>query len=332
MAHRSKPSGKRRRKSRPPQRVTSFVPLDGRAEIRLVLGDCIEGFACLDAKSVDAVVTSPPYNAGKDYRSYDDSVPRDEYLRWTGEWARAVTRVLSDRGSFFLNVGGRPRDLWVAFDVLSVFRGLLTLQNVIHWVKSIAIEPQDLPGTRPAGRRRALPAGEPVTFGHYQPIGGRRYLNACHEYVFHFTHRGDVPLDRLAVGVPYRDKSNVTRWKGAAKDVHCRGNTWFIPYQTIQSRDKERPHPATFPVKLPEMCLRLHGLSRIDLAMDPFLGLGSTAVACANLDVPFVGFEIDEEYVGESCRRVAEALRTRDSAPAAPKTKNPPGTREGLLF
>lgn len=294
------------RKSRASPRITSFASPEGRAEIRLVLGDCIEGLSCLGAKSVDAVVTSPPYNAGKDYHTYDDSIPREEYLKWTRRWAEAVERVLSDRGSFFLNVGGRPRDPWVAFDVVSAFRDLLVLQNVIHWVKSIAIEPQDLP--------RVLSAGEPVTFGHYQPISGSRYLNHCHEYVFHFTRTGRVELDRLDVGVPYRDKSNVTRWASAGADRHCRGNTWFIPYKTIQSRDRERPHPATFPVKLPEMCLRLHGLSRIKLAMDPFLGLGSTAVACANLDVPFIGFEIDEEYMRESCRRVAEALKTRGTA------------------
>jgi site-specific DNA-methyltransferase (adenine-specific) len=61
--------------------------------------------------------------------------------------------------------------------------------------------------------------------------------------------------------------------------VRCRGNTWFIPYETIQRRERDRPHPATFPSQLPEQCLRLHGLSRIEVAMDPFTGLGSTAVA-----------------------------------------------------
>ena len=85
-------------------------------------------------------------------------------------------------------------------------------------------------------------------------------------------------------------------------------NTWFIPYETIQSRDRARPHPATFPVKLPEMCLRVHGLSRVRLAMDPFLGLGSSAVACARRGVPFVGFEIDRTYLADSARRVKEAL------------------------
>jgi site-specific DNA-methyltransferase (adenine-specific) len=84
-----------------------------------------------------------------------------------------------------------------------------------------------------------------------------------------------------------------------------------LPYETIQSRDKDRPHPATFPTRLPEYCLRLHGLERIRLAVDPFAGLGSTAVACANLGVSFVGFELDENYLKEAVARTRAALEAR---------------------
>jgi site-specific DNA-methyltransferase (adenine-specific) len=64
--------------------------------------------------------------------------------------------------------------------------------------------------------------------------------------------------------------------------------------------------PATFPPKLAEMCLRLHGVKRIKLVCDPFLGLGSTAIACADLELPFIGFEIDEEYFAAAVERVQE--------------------------
>ena len=107
----------------------------------------------------------------------------------------------------------------------------------------------------------------------------------------------------------YQDKSNVARWRAAADDLRCRGNTWFIPYDTIQSRDKERPHPATFPPRLPEMCLRLHGIDRIKTVADPFLGLGSTAVACAQLGLNFLGIEMDEGYLNEAIARVKAADR-----------------------
>ena len=118
----------------------------------------------------------------------------------------------------------------------------------------------------------------------------------------------DAPLDRQAIGVKYQDQSNISRWRIASSGVRCRGNTWFIPYDTIQSRDKERPHPATFPPKLPEMCLRLHGVERITTVVDPFLGLGSTAVACAELGVNFLGIEMDEGYLGQAVERTKAAL------------------------
>jgi site-specific DNA-methyltransferase (adenine-specific) len=140
--------------------------------------------------------------------------------------------------------------------------------------------------------------------GHYKPINSPRFVNDCHEYIFHLTHAADVPLERLAVGVPYRDKSNVGRWKGAGGDVRCRGNTWFLPYPTIARRERDRPHPASFPPALPERCIRLHGIERAGLVLDPFMGLGTTAVACAALGVACVGWEMDPEYHAEASARL----------------------------
>jgi len=178
-------------------------------------------------------------------------------------------------------------------DVAAVFREQFILQNTFHWVKSISVE----------GR-----TGAAETYGHYKPINSRRFVNDCHEFVFHFTLNGDVELDRLAVGVPYQDKTNVDRWSGRS-DRRCRGNTWFIPYETIQSRSRERPHPATFPFQLAERCILLHGRAHIRRVMDPFMGLGSTGVACARLGIPFLGFEMDEEYFGIAQTRIRASIK-----------------------
>jgi site-specific DNA-methyltransferase (adenine-specific) len=137
---------------------------------------------------------------------------------------------------------------------------------------------------------------------------GKRFLHDCFEYIFHFSKNGDVELDRLAIGVPYQDKSNIGRWKSANQDLRCRGNTWFIPYETIWSREKQRPHPSPFPPKLPEMCIKLHGLSKTKLVLDPFMGIGNTALACIKLGVDYIGFEIDESYVKIAERMIKEKL------------------------
>jgi site-specific DNA-methyltransferase (adenine-specific) len=272
----------------------------GRARLRFFHGDSAEILRALRPASIDAVVTSPPYNLGIKYRSYDDGRPRDEYLAWTSTWVQQVARALGAEGSLFLNVGAKPKDPWTALDVAQAARPHLELQNIIHWVKSIAIE-KDL-----AGARSGL--AEDLAVGHYKPINSDRFLNDCHEFVFHFTPHGRTPLDRRAVGVKYQDQSNVTRWKQAGSGLRCRGNTWFLPYDTIQSRDRERPHPATFPWRLPAYCLRLHGVSRLRLVADPFLGLGSTAVACAELGVNFIGVELDAHYLDEAVARTRFAV------------------------
>ena len=286
----------------PPRLPKPFADLHhGPQRLRFFHGDALDILRRFAPASVDAVVTSPPYNLGIRYRSYDDGLPRSEYLAWTGEWIQAVKRVLSQEGSLFLNVGAKPKDPWTALDVAQAVRPHLELQNILHWVKSIAIE-KSL-----AGARAGLV--DDLAVGHYKPINSARFLNDCHEFVFHFSPTGRTPLDRRAVGVKYQDQSNVTRWQQAGSGLRCRGNTWFLPYDTIQSRDKERPHPATFPWRLPAYCLKLHGLSRVGLAVDPFLGLGSSAVACAQLGVNFVGIELDEHYLAEAVTRARHALQ-----------------------
>src|SRR2546423_4221732 len=285
-----------------------FAEAGPKGKNRFYLGDCLDVFRPLEPQSVDVIVTSPPYNLGIRYNKYQDTLSQDDYLEWTSTWVAAATRVLKPEGSLFLNVGTKPSDPWTALDVAQAARAHLRLQNIIHWIKSIAIERESAGAA--AGLTRDL------AVGHYKPINSDRFLNDCHEFVFHLTPGGDTSLDRLALGVPYQDQSNIARWTKAAEGVRCRGNTWFIPYETIQRRDRDRPHPATFPSKLPEQCLKLHGLARVQRVADPFNGLGSTAVACARLGITeFIGCDIDEDYLAEASPRV-EALQEPKMAKA----------------
>jgi site-specific DNA-methyltransferase (adenine-specific) len=252
----------------------------------LRLKDCVEGMASLPQAGVDLVVTSPPYNLGVRYRKYSDRQDRQSYLNWCATWAAGIRRILKPTGSFFLNIGSAPSNPMLPHEIVFQLRDLFVLQNTIHWIKSIAIDNR--------------------TFGHFKPISSKRFLNDCHEYIFHFTRTGRVEIDRLALGVPYQDKSNIARWSHTrGRDSRCRGNTWFIPYETIQSRAKERPHPATFPVQLAEWCIKLHGVSRVRTMLDPFLGIGNSAIAAQTRGVKrFIGFEIDNTYLAESRRRL----------------------------
>jgi site-specific DNA-methyltransferase (adenine-specific) len=282
--------------------------------------DCIAAMSRLMDENVDLVMTSPPYNLGISYGKYPDRQDRRSYLAWCGKWAGQVRRVLKSNGSFFLNIGAAPSNPMLPHEIVMMLRKFFVLQNTIHWIKSIAIDTAEgktavqdphlnpLPGQGEAdAKRRVRVETNTKTFGHFKPINSPRFLNECHEYVFHFTKSGTVELNRLALGVPYQDKSNIARWSHTGgNDLRCRGNTWFVPYETIQSREKERPHPATFPVQLAEWCIKLHATSHVEIMLDPFLGIGNSAVAAQRCEVKrFIGFEIDGAYLKEAKRRIA---------------------------
>ena len=270
-------------------------------EISLHHQDCLVGMAEMAAESVDVVVTSPPYNLGIGYGEYDDTQPREAYLAWCRDWAREIFRVLKPDGSFFLNIGASPKNPLLPHQIVLALTEhddgpKWVLQNTIHWIKSITIETRD---------------GAQISAGHFKPINSKRFINDCHENVFHLTKSGKVTVQRRAegVGVPYQDKSNIARWGHTdGEDKRCRGNTWFIPYKTIVSRDKERPHPATFPVELAERCMRLHGNMKESTVLDPFLGIGHAGVAAVRAEAKeFLGFEIDGEYLSTAKSVIAEA-------------------------
>jgi len=266
--------------------------------INLIHSDCHQGMKQLADGSIDLVVTSPPYNLGIKYDTYKDKSDRTAFISWCVEWAAEVKRVMSDDASFFLNLGAAPKNPLLPHQLLLALtepgqgeNPLFILQNTFHWVKSISVE------TR---------SGETISAGHFKPIQSKRYVNDCHEYVFHLTKEGTIPLERRAAGVPYADKSNIKRWgHTGGEDKRCRGNNWFMPYDTINSRDKDRPHPATFPVGLVEQCIRIHGNAEKTNLLDPFNGIGTSALAAHRMGLSsYTGFDIDEGYLQVSRDRI----------------------------
>lgn len=241
---------------------------------RIVPGDCGERLDELSSASVDVVVTSPPYNIGLRYDLYQDTMPELAYVEWLSQIGEKVARVLQASGSFFLNISGSGTQPWLPFSIANSLRTLFFLQNHIVWVKSISIE------TR--------------TSGHFKPISSERFLNQNHEHIFHFTKKNDVKIDRLSVGLPFTDKTNVTRW-GHKRDLRCRGNTWFIPYKTVRSKSQKFNHPGTFPVELPLWCIWLHGQSN-PVVLDPFSGSGTTLVAAHLAGAKGIGIDLDPTY------------------------------------
>ena len=148
-------------------------------KFKLIKKDCVEWME--DNKNeVDCIITSPPYNINVKYGEYDDSMPRKEYLIWMDKVAKAMKESIKLNGQIFLNVGYTNIDPFIAMDVAQVFRKHFILQNQFTWVKHIAVKD--------------------TGHGQYKPITSKRFISITTENVFHFTKKGDVEIDRIAIG------------------------------------------------------------------------------------------------------------------------------------
>lgn len=261
-------------------------------ELDLICDDVMRGLATVPDASVDVCMTSPDYNLGVKYKSSQKVKQHNDYMAWATAWGREVMRTLKPGGSFFLNIAGAPSRPLLPFHIVLAFSEFAVLQNTFHWVKSISVKrPED---------------ADYISVGHFKPLSSSRYVNDMHEYVFHFSHKGKAVLDRKAIGVPYTDKSNIDRWADTGgADVRCRGNTWYVPYKTIQRRNKDRPHPATFPPELAHLAYRIAGVNQESTVMDIFVGLGNAGIAATAFPVrKFIGIDIEPYYIEESQKRI----------------------------
>lgn len=231
--------------------------------IDIILGDAVDGLSKIQARSIDCIVTSPPYKTSDGYTSL--LMLHLFHHAW---------HALKDDGLMFVNFGHLAEDKMRPFKVAMLIEACgFKLQETFVWVKN-----------------------------HYRPIQGKRRVNNLTEFIFMFS-KGDMPeLDRLAVGIPYADKSNIGRY--AVSDLKCAGNVWNIAYDTIQSSE-DKLHNDRFPLDLPLRCLKLAGVKPGQLVCDPFTGSGTTALACKQLGLNYVGWEINQTHYDTAIKRLA---------------------------
>lgn len=146
----------------------------------LIHQDCIEWMDAQKDKSIDCVITSPPYNLNIKYSKYEDNLPKEKYIDWLVNISENIKRVLKDEGHYFLNIGATNLDPLFAMEVGTNIGKVFNLQNNFTWVKHIALQDKG--------------------YGQYKPITSKRYVSNTTESIFHFTKTGDIAVDRLAIG------------------------------------------------------------------------------------------------------------------------------------
>ena len=194
---------------------------------QLLTQDCIKWMSSQKDKSIDCVITSPPYNHNVKYSKYKDNLSTKEYLDWLAIISKKIKKILKDNGHLFLNIGAINSNPYIAIDVCQVFRKDFVLQNNFTWVKHIALHEK--------------------AYGQYKPISSERYASNTTESIYHFTKDGNVKVDRLAIGQrntthdKYPELYSESRYTAVARRKICK-RLGYKNYKTFlsESSDKEK--------------------------------------------------------------------------------------------
>ncbi len=252
-------------------------------------GHCLDLLRSIPDQSVQLVVTSPPYNLGKEY---EKKLHLDTYLSQQAEVIAECVRVLSPRGSLCWQVGNYvERGAIIPLDTVlyPVFAGLgLRLRNRIIWHFEHGLH---------CSRRFS---------GRYETIV---WFTKTDDYVFH--------LDPVRVPQKYPGKKHFKGPKAGQYSCHPLGknpgDVWVIP--NVKNNHVEKTeHPCQFPVELVER-LVLALSDEADWVLDPFLGTGTTVIAAVRHGRRGVGAEVVPKYVDLARQRIRQelegTLRTR---------------------
>ena len=278
---------------------------DPGARVVLFPGDCRDFLATLPAGAAQLIVTSPPYNLGK---AYERRRALDVYLGEQAEVIGATVRVLADGGSICWQVGNHV-------DAGEVF----PLDALVY----------------PLFKRHDLRLRNRIVWHFEHGLHCARRFSGRHETILWFTRDTYAfHLDRVRVPQKYPGKLHFKGPNAGRPSCHPLGknpgDVWSIP-NVKHNHVEKTAHPCQFPVELVER-LVLALTQPGDLVLDPYMGVGSSAVAAVLHGRRAAGSETEPRYLAIARERVALAaegrLRTRPMSrpvyvPPAPSPPDP---------
>lgn len=256
----------------PVKRISSPLPdtpFPEEYENTIILGSS-ENMKEIPDNSVHLMVTSPPYNATKEY---DEDLSLHEHLQLLRNVFSETYRVLVYGGRACINVANLGRKPYIPLsDYLSqmmVDIGFL-MRGEIIWYKS-------------AG------AGVSMAWGTWRSAANP-VLRDTHEYILVFS-KGSFSRKK-----PEGKANTLTR----EQFMEWTKSVWTMNPESA----KKVGHPAPFPVELPYRLIQLYTFTR-DIVLDPFMGSGSTAIAALKSGRKYVGYETDSRYIQLAEERIA---------------------------
>ena len=244
-----------------------------------IFGSSSERMAELPDSSVHLMVTSPPYNVGKDY---DADLTLEEYLAFLKRVWEEVYRVLVPGGRACINVANLGRKPYIPLHTF-LMRDLLDLRFLMRgeiiWDKGAS-------------------ASASTAWGSWQSAANPT-LRDIHEYILVFS-KGSFQRGQAGPGAgEAARKSTITKDQFLAYTK----SVWDFSAESA----RKVGHPAPFPVELPYRLIQLYTFEG-EVVLDPFMGSGQTALAALRSGRHFVGYEINAEYRRLAQKRIAERV------------------------
>jgi DNA modification methylase len=247
-------------------------PIPSNALDSILHGSC-ETMQELPDSSVHLMVTSPPYNVGKDY---DSDMPMGEFLDFLKKVWTEVYRVLVPGGRACINVANLGRKPYIplhTFIIQDMSELGFLMRGEVIWDK-------------------AASASSSTAWGSWQSASNPT-LRDVHEYILVFS-KGNFRRDRLE-----GRKDTITK----EEFLEFTKSVWAFPTESA----RKIGHPAPFPMELPYRCIQLYTFSN-EVVLDPFMGSGQTALAALKAGRHFVGYELNEAYLNLAKKRIDERV------------------------
>lgn len=258
------------------------------------IGDCIDVMSEMKSKSVNTIVTSPPYNLDKKYGKYNDNRPLEEWESLIDDLAKGAKRILADDGSFLLNVSPIPEKKTKEIIPLDAIAYYIFKKNGYYLRNSIVWH-----------------------FNNMQNCTNR--LSGRWESILWFVKDiNDYKFNLDEIRIPYITKNDKRLVGGKGRNPT---DTWnfdlpssdFWYFDRVNNMTKNKlgltKHPCIYPTPMIERIIKMT-TDKNDVVLDPFLGSGTTIVASEKLERIGLGIELDGDYADIIEKRMQnEAIR-----------------------
>lgn len=238
-----------------------------------ICGDAVEVLRKMPDKSINLIVTDPPYNLNKDYGINQDNMEFDAYLEFSRQWLKEAYRVLDDNGSLYVFMG---------MEYISYIYSILDKEIGMHF-------------------------NSWITWYYTQGIGKTRGFSPRHDDILFFTkHHKRFVFNLDDIRVPQKFYRSVNNMRGANP-----GNVWEFSHMHYCNKNRQK-HPTQKPEALYERMI-LASSNKGDTVLDPFVGSGTLLRVCQQTDRIGIGIDNNPEYIKMTNERLNSPFTGFDS-------------------